>query len=413
MQKKAKSVKKPNKDKQPNKQKVVTKTRSIHSANKNAKKKNKGLIVGIIAVLSALIIITLVLLFVFKKDSDINTAKIMTKLSDKISAVTDVINYSEANDPNGIMGQENQYSSKSSWEDSRLPEHTSEFAGTIEVFNNTKDAELREWKINKTLEVCNSRVTQEKYGSAVMAGWTCNDYHMIRKNTVIIRLSSDFTAEQISEYENALAKIIDGFIIPDSNVPSIERINELRKETEENLDSVIDEQEKELQEGLDEILSSYESTLDAIAESLNEDELADAKETLNFFKEASYFAPKIAGLEQKIKIIENKIEENKKQAADAAAKAEQERLASKNRTLGSGKYSVCTDIDPGTYDVTAISGSGNLYVSGSNNLNHYVNELMDANGSYGWIQEYKNMALSCSDVLEIKNGLTVKITAKR
>lgn len=414
MQRKQTAVANPPKQKE----QKPTKTNEKDTTNITDKKKknHKPLLIGIIAGVIALAAVAVILFFVFRKESDINTTKIMSKLSEKISTITDITNYSEANDPNGILGQENQYASKSSWEDNRLSEHSSDYAGTIEVFNNTKDAELREWKFNKVKEACESRVTLEKYGSAVMSGWVCNDYKMIRKNTVIIRLSSNFTDEQISEYEKALNEIIDRFTIPNTNVPSADRVNELRKETEDTIDSTIDEQEKGLQEGLDEILSNYEATLDAIAESLNEDELAEAKETLSFFKEASYFAPKIAGLEQKIKNIENKIAENKKQAADAAAKAEQEKLAKKNKTLGSGKYTACTDIDSGTYDVTAVSGNGNLYVSGSNNLDHYVNELMGANDSYkayGYIKEYKNMTLSCGDVLEIKNGLTVRITATR
>lgn len=400
MQKKKIVVKKDNK---------TTKSK-IKKEQKNVKR--KYLIIGSLVGVVVLVAVVVALVFGLKKDSDINTTKIMTSLAKKITTVTDIINYSEANDPNGIMGQADQYTSKSSWEDSRITEHDSEFAGTIEVFSNTKDAELREWKINNTKEACERNITAEKYGSTIKSGWNCKEYYMFRKNTVVVRLSMSFNNEQIAEYEKVLNSIIDGFVVPEENVPTLERINELRKQDEENLSTIILEQEKKLQEGLDDILLTYSNKLDAILESLNEDELASAKDELEFFKEASYFSSKIADLEQKINNIEDKIANQKKQAEEAAARAETEKLAQKNRRLGSGKYETCVDVDSGTYDVTAVSGGGNLFVH-SDKYSRYVNELMHASGSYGWSKEYKNMTLSCGDVLEIKNGLVIQLTAKR
>lgn len=382
----------------------------------NSKKSNFGnrliLILGLaLASFIFVVIITSVILF-FTKDSDLTTSKIMDKLSAKIPSITDVINYSEANDPNGIMGQANQYTSKSSWEDTRIANHQSEYAGTIEVFKNVKDAELREWRINLAKDACERQITTEKYGTTITSGWVCREYYMYRKDTVVIRLSSSFTDDQITEYKTALNSIIDGFVVPDIDTPSTDRINELRSEAEASLDTIMSEQEANLQSGLDGILNDYINRLNAISESLNEDELASAKEELAFFKEGSYYSSKIAALEQKINDIEAKIAEQKRQAEAAAAQAAAEKLAQKNRRLGAGKYTTCTDIDSGTYDVTAISGNGNLFVN-SDSYSHYVNEIMSASGAYGWNREYKNMILSCGDVLEIKNGLTVQLTAKR
>lgn len=413
MQEKKTSAKKPAKQKTSAKQKTNDqKPKVAENEDKSKNKSRKPLIISCIIGAALILIVGVTLFFLLRKDSDINTTKIMSKLSGEIASIKDITNFSEANDPNGVLGQENQYSSKSSWEDSRLAEHASEYAGTIEVFDNAKDAELREWKLNRSAEACDMRFTIEKYGSAFKEGANCKSYLIIRKNTVVYRLSADFTEDQVNDYKTKLDKIIDGFVVPDKNTPSAERISELRKETEDTLDATLDETEKDVQKGMDEILQQYEDTLDAIAVSLNEDELAEAKETLSFFKEASYFSSKIAGLEKKISDIETKIAESKRQAEETAAREAQEKLAQKNKRLGSGKYTACTDVDSGTYDVTAVSGSGNLYVN-SSNLNHYVNELMDVNGSYGWNKEYKNMVLSCGDVLEIKNGLTVQITAKR
>ncbi len=374
-------------------------------------KKKKIIIVSMVCGV-ILLIMAITIAFSFKKNSDIATSKIMSSLSKRITSITDVVNYSEANDPNGIMGQPNQYTSKSSWEDGRITDHVSEYAGTIEVFNNTKDAELREWKINKTAEACEQRFTKEKYGNVFMDGFNCKEYNVFRKNTVIIRLSSSFSEKQISEYIKAFDSIIDSYEIPEKDIPTTEQINNLRREIEESIVATIAETEKDAQKGLDEVIASYEDKLNGILESLDEEEFTSAKEELKTFKEASYYSSKIARLEQKINDIENKIANKKKQAEAAAARAEYERLAKKNRTLGTGRYVTCTDIDSGTYDTKAISGSGNLFVD-SDSYSHYVNEVMNATGAYGWTTEYKNMVLSCGDVLEIKNGLTVQLTAKK
>ena len=378
-----------------------------------SKKSHKKLMTGFLIGGGVLLIVAiLVAVLMFKKEPDITSAKIMSLLEKRIPMVTDVVNYSEANDPNGIMGQENQYTSKSSWEDKRLTNIISEHAGTIEVFKNTKDAELREWKINTTAEACKKIVTAEKYGSAVMSGWNCDDYHMYRVNTVLVRLSVSLNEAQLTEYKNALTDIIERFEVPNVDVPSAERITELRKQVEEDLDSTLKTQEQNLQKSLDELVVSYSQRLDGIMESLDENELKNAKDELSVFKEGYYFAPKIAELEQKLNAIQAKIDEKNRLAEEAAAQAEADKLASKNKRLGSGKYEACVDVDSGTYDVKAVSGNGNLYVR-SSNYSHYVNELMSATGAYGWNTEYKNMTLYCGDTLEIKNGLTVQLTAKR
>ncbi len=366
-----------------------------------------GLVAGVVVLLAALVV---VLFFVFRKDSDINTTKIMAKLSENNGAITSIINYSEANDPNGVMGQANQYTSKSSWEDTRIPEHTSEFAGTIEVFRNTKDAELREWKIEQIAEACEQRITLEKYGSAVKQGWTCREYQMFRIKTVVVRLSQSFDDDMVSGYKARLENIVDEFAIEEKDVPSADKIGEIRTEIEGSLTTTLDEQEKKLQEGLDDMLKTYDERLDAIAVSLDFEELEAAKGELDFFKEASYFSSKIADLERKINTIEKKIADNKKQADEKAAKAAREALAKKNRKLGAGKYTACTNIEPGTYDVYAIKGNGNFIVH-SDEYSHHVNEVLSTTGTYGWNKEYKNMILSCGDIVEIMGGLTVQIKA--
>lgn len=385
-----------------------------HSNDKKSSK--KVLIITLSVVFVAIIVVAIVLFFIFRKLPDISTEKIMDNLVQEIPTITDVKNYSEADDPNGIMGDSNKYTSKSSWNDSRISNIAEEYAGTIEVFRNTKDAELREWHINKTLEACNNKIRSDIYGD-FMNKTTCGALEygtMYREGTVFVRLSKSFTQDQIAEYKTVLDRIINKFVVPELDVPSDEKIAELKKYEETQIEESFADV-TELEKGLDDIAKTYSDRLDEINESLGEKELAAAKEELDFFKGASYYADKLAEFENKIKDIENKIAAQKKAAEEQAAREAAEELAKKNRTLSAGKYKACTDIESGTYDISAISGSGNLFVH-SDSLSHYVNELLSADESYknyGHIKEYKNAILSCGDILEIKMSLVVSLTAKR
>ena len=186
--------------------------------------------------------------------SEITSSKIMksfvSKFGDK-NTITDLENYTEETDPNGTMGTENSYTSKSSWNDSRLNEKDEEFAGTLEVFRNEKDAQLREWKLNLTKEECPKRIKVGVYGED-FAKQICNglSYGTIyRDGAVVIRLSGAFSDEQVDEYRMYFNKIIDYFDVPNKDVPSDEKIEELKAEISETLDSIFIRRLTKLRQG--------------------------------------------------------------------------------------------------------------------------------------------------------------------
>jgi hypothetical protein len=74
--------------------------------------------------------------------------------------------------------------------------------------------------------------------------------------------------------------------------------------------------------------------------------------------------------------------------------------------LSAGKYIVGTDVPPGKYDITAISGSGNFF--GNPGI---VNEIMGVEGNYS-IPEYKNATFKNGNEIEIKGNLVVNLTSK-
>lgn len=77
-------------------------------------------------------------------------------------------------------------------------------------------------------------------------------------------------------------------------------------------------------------------------------------------------------------------------------------------TLTQGNYTVGEDVKAGKYDVIAINGTdGNISIS-----SNWHGILSDKTNNYGWEKTYKNLTLKNGEVIEITNGLQVKLQAK-
>ena len=81
-------------------------------------------------------------------------------------------------------------------------------------------------------------------------------------------------------------------------------------------------------------------------------------------------------------------------------------------TLSAGRYVVGTDIAPGKYNVTAVSGSGNFIGQVSSLGFMGLNEIMTANGNdilsgFG-SRTYSNLKLVSGDYFTISSGLTLR-----
>lgn len=76
-------------------------------------------------------------------------------------------------------------------------------------------------------------------------------------------------------------------------------------------------------------------------------------------------------------------------------------------TLGSGNYTIGSDLNEGTYKVIAVSGNGNI--SSSNLLEGGINEMFGIdNGSGYYTEEFSNLKLEKDVTVEIKGNLKVK-----
>lgn len=74
------------------------------------------------------------------------------------------------------------------------------------------------------------------------------------------------------------------------------------------------------------------------------------------------------------------------------------------KNLSTGQYTVGTDIPAGTYDITLVSGDGNVFIGDS------VNEIF-GHGQYQ-IASYRNATLIEGDSIKIDGAVTVCFTSK-
>ena len=116
--------------------------------------------------------------------------------------------------------------------------------------------------------------------------------------------------------------------------------------------------------------------------------------SFNYFSDLSNYQEKI---NEQIKLEEATEKEEKE-------KQEKEALAKKVRTFTAGTYVVGRDIDPGIYNIIAVSGRGNCFVDS----NSRVIETFTPGGDKYAIDRYNNVDLATGGTIEVKSTLKVK-----
>ena len=127
-------------------------------------------------------------------------AEAVTKaLVGKIDSVSVVMVYTEANDPNSLLGRPNGYTSKTAFADSRVSaskiEGTDADAivrgGSVEVYSTPSDAKGRSVYIQSLLK-----------GVAMLG----TEYHFLRGG-VLVRVTGNLTPTQAAAYKEAVASL--------------------------------------------------------------------------------------------------------------------------------------------------------------------------------------------------------------
>lgn len=131
--------------------------------------------------------------------------------------INKIVVTTEENDVNNLMGRPNQYTSKINFSDKRIDQFDEEnnpIGGTIEVFDNAKDAENRKEYVEK-ITTSVSVFTQ---------------YIYLYKN-VLFRLDHELTPTQAKVYEDAFKKLQNGEEI---TFEETEETNNNQKENEQS-----------------------------------------------------------------------------------------------------------------------------------------------------------------------------------
>lgn len=102
----------------------------------------------------------------------------------------------------------------------------------------------------------------------------------------------------------------------------------------------------------------------------------------------------------KIEKLESKLQEPPRATIINSIKPSPSKEAKKEYKLSSGNYISGPDFEPGTYNIIAISGNGN--VSSSNIFDGGINAMMGIDKNY-YEQEYKNIKLPKDTELTISN----------
>lgn len=174
----------------------------------------------IIAIIIIVLIGGLVYFFLIKKDEsktvggtenksifaskELTAEEIANKLKEKISSVGKIVVYTEETDLNKLLGRPNQYTSKATFEDTRLEqvnadneflseeERNEPTGGTIEVFSNKDDMESR-----------------KEYTESLSASMPMLNQYIYAEGNALLRLDNDLTPTQAQEYEQAFKEIMN------------------------------------------------------------------------------------------------------------------------------------------------------------------------------------------------------------
>lgn len=163
------------------------------------------IILVVIAIISALIyfFITQNNTIDVSVENNKTAEEIANELKTRISSVGNIVAYTEETDLNDLLGRPNQYTSKATFQDTRLEqinlnneflteeERKEPTGGTIEVFNNKDDM-----------------LNRKKYIESITSSISALSEYIYAEGNVLLRLEHELTPEQAKEYEEAFYEIV-------------------------------------------------------------------------------------------------------------------------------------------------------------------------------------------------------------
>lgn len=155
-----------------------------------------------------------------KKVKKMDAAALTEQLQAKDLPIGGVQTYDKNSDPNGKLGKEGEYISKTSFSDTRLSAGEGQKAegGTIEVFKTAEDAQKRRDYIS---EVAGDSILMQEY--------------MYLFDTILLRVSNQLSLEEAQDYATAMQELTG--VSPDtqSTVDLKQAMDDFMQEVEKSI----------------------------------------------------------------------------------------------------------------------------------------------------------------------------------
>ena len=224
------------------------------------------------------------------------------------------------NDPNELMGEENQYTSKVSWADKRVKveENDKYNGGTIEFFNNEKDAKLRKEYLEYYSEKMHEVFNEKEYGE--LANVLLTDTKVVKKEgNAIIAVSSSLKEKEANAYFKAFKSTLKGYEFKQTKAPSKTRVANLDKKNKKVIDENMPKMKTMWDDGLLGLANEMEARVVDLENTLDEAKVAKLLTDLSEYN-SPFFLEKYNAWNLRVEAVKKTIADNKKAAeAEAAA----------------------------------------------------------------------------------------------
>lgn len=225
------------------------------------------LLSGLLVVVIAPVVILCLSAVQYMENSNSNwpAEKITAELAKLESHITD---YSST-DPNDMVGERFEYTSKVYFFDDRIPRGSDagekKYAGNLEVFNNSREAQIRIEYLEYLYDMYDEYITAEEFGIHIFNQFQEDKDHLLLHGNVLLRLQSGYTPEQVEEMDGKLQNVLKSYRQKDVKVASDDAYKAYIKERYESAVGPMIEQKTFLIESLNDAVVEYVSDLDGLS----------------------------------------------------------------------------------------------------------------------------------------------------
>lgn len=236
------------------------------------------------------------------KDIADEMARILT--ANGADHMQDITAYTKKTDPDSLLGKDNQYIAKASFNDDRIENAEEVTFGVIETFDSLDALELRECYIESVAEV--SAQVYEQYGSYGQYSILDQVQFFSEKNALLIIYATSLDDEAIGLYEDAFEQAMQNYDFKDKDTLTDEELAGEKSKIRMQVEVIITQIATELEESLNELRAEIEASVSIAEETLDADDLAAAQELVDnayedYFSEIKDWKARLNKVEEAIR----------------------------------------------------------------------------------------------------------------